>query len=810
MPRCIVDGCSHGSKGKLMPANIILHAFPKDLEQIKKWLMATGQNFGDLEIFSNTVLAGKKTDSYRLCSVHFTEDCYKPERKKRALKKDAVPSIFNKQSSIAVLEEIGKKMDPVKEACQLDLASTSSLAVPSFKVLKNSDGSMTGIKGKTQKQNVCRDIGTSTDYFILKKNKGTSTNPKLGMKNASTCTAVKMKDQSTMCDLSDFNLSLSAESMTFLQQKGFSSSTPIKSVPGGPLAITPWLETGSSSLSDIGKEMEDIQHPSNVDSSSERDLQDADESYMPPEDTFEDSIFGNDDYDEDEDTELTIEDDMNHVETETINTNDKTFLVFESCLDKLLFSAKCTQQPSCSSPIRRIKKYVQGSFLSVKAVCASGHHLHLWESQPHKGRLHYGNIMMAAAILLSGSNFCKVYSMNKLLHLHQISQATFYRYQYMYLFPVVNHHWVSEKKELIKEFEGKAVALSGDGQCDSPGYSAKYCVYTLMEQTTKKVLNFDIQQVSPSVCSNNLEREALKICLNELIGEKINVKIVCTDRHKSVRKIFRDEYPLIRHQFDVWHFGKSIRSKLTAASKKKNCEEIKEWISATVNHLWWCSRTCDGNVEILKEKWTSLTKHVTNVHQWESGKYYHQCDHEELSELTNRKRKWMTEGSTAYITFTDIILSFTLLKDLDQLSHFCHTGELEVYHSKQLKYRSKRYHYFMDGMFARTQIGALDHNYNVQREQAKVSVSGMGRDPCGSMRHKQEFTKARKDWVVKPIFEPTSNAFLFSMMRDVMLCASGELNVTWISPCAQLPANIALQERPPKKEAVEKHLSRFR
>ena len=39
------------------------------------------------------------------------------------------------------------------------------------------------------------------------------------------------------------------------------------------------------------------------------------------------------------------------------------------------------------------------------------------------------------------------------------------------------------------------VILTGDGRCDSPGYSAKFGSYTIIEQQINRVLDFQLVQV---------------------------------------------------------------------------------------------------------------------------------------------------------------------------------------------------------------------------------------------------------------------------------------------------------------------------
>lgn len=49
--------------------------------------------------------------------------------------------------------------------------------------------------------------------------------------------------------------------------------------------------------------------------------------------------------------------------------------------------------------------------------------------------------------------------------------------------------------ELLEGLRGKAIDLAGDGRCDSPGFSAKYCTYTFHEATTKKIIHMEQVQV---------------------------------------------------------------------------------------------------------------------------------------------------------------------------------------------------------------------------------------------------------------------------------------------------------------------------
>lgn len=53
-----------------------------------------------------------------------------------------------------------------------------------------------------------------------------------------------------------------------------------------------------------------------------------------------------------------------------------------------------------------------------------------------------------------------------------------------------------------------------------------------------------------------MEPMGFKKGLEKLLDEGISVKVVTTDRHPSIRKIMREDFPNIEHQFDPWHTGK--------------------------------------------------------------------------------------------------------------------------------------------------------------------------------------------------------------------------------------------------------------
>jgi hypothetical protein len=164
----------------------------------------------------------------------------------------------------------------------------------------------------------------------------------------------------------------------------------------------------------------------------------------------------------------------------------------------------------------------------------------------------------------------------------------------------------------------------------------------------------------------------------------------------------------------------------------------------------------------------------------------------------------MKPGSPAHVALEDIVCNKTLLKAIEKLSEFHHTGNLEVYHSHLLKYMPKRTHFSYQGMVGRTQLTILDHNNNCERKQATVK-KGKG---IGENRYKVVFPKNRKTWVAKPILQKKSYKFVTNLMDVVLEChETGETNAIRVSE--HIPKNIASIKRPPKEDVIKQHISRM-
>ncbi|XP_062517566.1 uncharacterized protein LOC134192823 [Corticium candelabrum] len=258
---------------------------------------------------------------------------------------------------------------------------------------------------------------------------------------------------------------------------------------------------------------------------------------------------------------------------------EQKYIVFSSCLQTLLRFC-----PTCGA-------------------CSNGHFITL-NAQPLVKDIPTGNVLAANAILLCGENFAKFSQFADVLKLQFISESTFYQIQDAYLVPVINDFWEKHQKSILQQLKYTPLCLLGNGRCDSPGYSAKYGTYTHTEQETGLILDFQLVQVSEVANSVVMERKGFERSLQKLQTEGLHIKQIATDRHIQIAATMRKKYPNIDHQFDVWHVSKGIAKKLTQKGKSKRCTKLLPWIQSISNHLWWSSQSCDGDSQILTEKWT--------------------------------------------------------------------------------------------------------------------------------------------------------------------------------------------------------------
>jgi hypothetical protein len=327
-------------------------------------------------------------------------------------------------------------------------------------------------------------------------------------------------------------------------------------------------------------------------------------------------------------------------------------------------------------------------------------------------------------------------------------------------------------------------------------------VFNGSQRLANQIVSLSITQVSEAGNSYRMEKLGFTKTLNDLYNQNVTIEQITTDRHKQIRKYIKEEQPDISHQFDIWHFCKNIKTKLVAASKKSSCTIIQKWIKSICNHLWWSCATCDGDEELLREKWISVLFHIQNKHKWSGSNKFWKCEHPRLTKKKTKTKEWIKPDSGPFKMLQSIVLNKTLLGDLKHLAQFYHTGSLEVYHSLYNKCAPKSQHFSYIGMITRSQLAVLDFNQGSNLEQATTKK--------GNKRYNVNFSKITGTWSSKPINKSKDNVYLHKMIEQTLDCASKGLTIELPKIPKNLPENIAKIAKPDKKELIANQVSRFK
>ncbi|KAL0973588.1 hypothetical protein UPYG_G00206540 [Umbra pygmaea] len=237
-----------------------------------------------------------------------------------------------------------------------------------------------------------------------------------------------------------------------------------------------------------------------------------------------------------------------------------------------------------------------------------------------------------------------------------------------------------------------------------------------------------------------MEPLAFKRGMTELMDQGLDVEVMATDRSTSIQKLMREDFHNVQHEFDIWHTAKGFRKKMHKKAKKKGNEILLAWTRSVLVSV----------SVVLKCRWKSILQHVRNEHEWtDDDGEHHRCDHAPLTAQERRLRMWLKEDSLAFQDLSSLVLDKRLLRDMEKMALFKHTGPLEVFHSPLLKYIPKRKAFPFQGMRERCHLAILEHNENiVKRKQATTKT--------GELRFNRVFCKRSKQWVLKKIFTPHS------------------------------------------------------
>ena len=97
-----------------------------------------------------------------------------------------------------------------------------------------------------------------------------------------------------------------------------------------------------------------------------------------------------------------------------------------------------------------------------------------WISQRLFGREPAGNLLTVAAVVFSSKSNEQIQLIFELLNLQFTAKTAFYSVQGNLVLPTINHfyHDIIRKQRLALLNKATLITGTGDGQCDSPGFSA--------------------------------------------------------------------------------------------------------------------------------------------------------------------------------------------------------------------------------------------------------------------------------------------------------------------------------------------------
>ena len=147
-----------------------------------------------------------------------------------------------------------------------------------------------------------------------------------------------------------------------------------------------------------------------------------------------------------------------------------------------------------------------GSLLTINQYCSSCIHCRKWTSQHITNKIPVGNLLISAAILSSGLLPQKVLRFFEYLNCPVVSKSRFFVHQKQFLYPAINDIWKTQQSDMLALLEayGKPLSLGGDARCDSPGFSAKYGSYTVMDLEHKVVIDIQLVQVRKNDANINI------------------------------------------------------------------------------------------------------------------------------------------------------------------------------------------------------------------------------------------------------------------------------------------------------------------
>ena len=128
-----------------------------------------------------------------------------------------------------------------------------------------------------------------------------------------------------------------------------------------------------------------------------------------------------------------------------------------------------------------------------------------------------GNILLSGAILYTGNTFKRISEMFDSINIPHFSRTLFCSIQKTLLFPTSSSFYKRYRSKIINicTTAGKNDFI-GDGQSDSPGYSAKFATYSLMSTDLNKIVDLLLSMLVLQGIQVEWKRKGCKLCLKNI------------------------------------------------------------------------------------------------------------------------------------------------------------------------------------------------------------------------------------------------------------------------------------------------------
>lgn len=208
-----------------------------------------------------------------------------------------------------------------------------------------------------------------------------------------------------------------------------------------------------------------------------------------------------------------------------------------------LFEGPCGKK-SCQAKNEVVEQKLEAGVLTITYQCKNGHS-DIWHSSKvlaTKGgqKLFVSTTLLAAATLITGNNFEKISLFARCMNLSFISSTTFHRIQTFYVIPSIKELWGEMKGKIWNLFEKEVLVLCGDGRMDSPGFSAKYCLYVMMDHFLDLIVDVEVvDKREAGGTSSLMEKMGCKRILERMVGI-LNLQELVTDASSVIMKMVRE------------------------------------------------------------------------------------------------------------------------------------------------------------------------------------------------------------------------------------------------------------------------------